>query len=219
LSVQRYNSEAVLQSLLSDPTTHKPPRIISSVQRLRPPVYSPEIIALLTSPQARRKGKTLELSSLESPPILPVRADPAQKKLESTGLSVNVVTSTYDGFILPQYQKISLPIEISVRDEGQAMSGSQEVVGARGIGLQGAGVLREVQEIAGHSQAPPSHADSGVLVLARLHLIRHPNGILGLHQIDSFGGDISSFSEGCPYSYTHPTKQRTTRLRQRIPCL
>jgi len=156
LSVQRYNSEAVLQSLLSDPTTHKPPRIISSVQRLRPPVYSPEIIALLTSPQARRKGKTLELSSLESPPILPVRADPSSEEARIYGpFSKRRDVNIRWLYLTTNIKKISLPIEISVRDEGQAMSGSQEVVGARGIGLQGAGVLREVQEIAGHSQAPP----------------------------------------------------------------
>jgi len=156
LSIQRYDSEAVLQSLLSDPTTPKSPRILSSVQRLRPPVYSPEMIALLTSPQARRKGKVLELSSLENPPILPARADPSSEEARIYGpFSKRRDVNMRWLYLTTNIKKISLPIEISMHDEGQAMSRSQEVVGARSIGFQGAGVLQEVQEIAGHFQAPP----------------------------------------------------------------
>ena len=70
--------------MLSDPNARPPPRIIPSAPKSRPPVYSPELRALLTSGLSRMT-KPLRSDALEHPPTLPARADSTSEEVKLLG--------------------------------------------------------------------------------------------------------------------------------------
>src|SRR5204863_39349 len=78
------NHEALIQPLLTDPSAPLPPRIIPSVEKSRPPVYSPEVVTLLTSPFSRTT-KALKPQDLSFPPTLPQRANPTSDMAKLLG--------------------------------------------------------------------------------------------------------------------------------------
>ncbi|KAJ7293404.1 hypothetical protein C8J57DRAFT_1490821 [Mycena rebaudengoi] len=65
-----------MEPILTDPTEPIPPKIIPAVEKSRPPVYSQELTALLTSPHSRIR-RPLDKKHLACPTTLPARADPA----------------------------------------------------------------------------------------------------------------------------------------------
>jgi hypothetical protein len=74
-----------LQHYLSNPFEPPPSRIIPTVERSRPPSYSPELTTLLTSIHARTVTKPLKPSALRIPPTLPNHADPSSEEARLLG--------------------------------------------------------------------------------------------------------------------------------------
>ena len=161
-----------------------PARIIAPVERSRPPVYSPELTALLLSPYSRSSGKTLKPSHLHEPPTLPSKADPTSEDARLFGpLSKRRQVNIRWRYFSHHWKRIYPPIEISVKHQETQNISSQEGLapnaGIRGVGLQGAGLLEKLKMLAGEvskrpiaprrinsayrSKSPPIAADRGSL--------------------------------------------------------
>ncbi|KAJ2984826.1 hypothetical protein NUW54_g10365 [Trametes sanguinea] len=74
----------ILDPLRSEPGAELPPRIIPAVESSRPPLYSQEMKALLTS-EIAQSGRALTPAALEHPPTLPPRADPNSPEARALG--------------------------------------------------------------------------------------------------------------------------------------
>ena len=131
------------------------------MERSRPPVYGPELEALLISPYTRPSGKNPKLSHLLSPPTLPPRASPSSEDARLFGpfskrREVNIRWRHFSY----HWKRLYPPLEVSVKQQGTQETSSQEnaLLGARirGVGIQAAGQLDEVKSLAGPiSQKPP----------------------------------------------------------------
>ena len=148
------------QPLLSDPNTPVPARIIPQVERSRPPVYSPELAALLLSRYSRPSGKALKPSHLHEPPTLPSRADPTPEDARLFGpLSKRRQVNIRWRYFSHHWKRIYPPIEISVKPQEAPKTTPQEGfapdAGIRGVGLQGAGLLEELRMLAGDVSKRP----------------------------------------------------------------
>lgn len=150
------------QSFLSDPTALAPPRIIPSVERSRPPVYSPELTALLLSPYSRLSGKIPKPPHLLSPPTLPPRADPSSEDARLFGpFSKRREVNIRWRYFSYQWKRLYPPLEVSVKQRGAQETSSREdallSAGIRGVGMQTAGLLEELKLLAGPvSVRPPA---------------------------------------------------------------
>ncbi|KAI9513075.1 hypothetical protein F5148DRAFT_972501, partial [Russula earlei] len=153
---------SILRPLLTDPAAPAPPRIISSVERSRPPVYSPELTALLLSPYARSSGKTPKPSHLHQPPTLPPRADPSSEDARLFGpFSKRREVNIRWRYFSSQWKRLYPPLEVSVKRRGSQEASSREDAildaGIRGVGMQAAGLLEELESLAGPvSERPPA---------------------------------------------------------------
>lgn len=169
------------QPLLVDPSAPMPPRIISSVEKSRPPVYSPELKALLTSPFSRTT-KPLTPKKLSFPPTLPARADPTSDEARLLGrLSKRREVNIRWRFFVKEWKKVLPPLQV-VCDEPSNSSKHTNVWGAgiRGFGMQKKGVFEEILEIVGRSHKPvPTKKESrnayGTSEASRVQEIRHPS--------------------------------------------
>ncbi|KAH9082236.1 hypothetical protein EDB83DRAFT_2592658 [Lactarius deliciosus] len=145
---------SIMAPLLSDPTVPAPARIISPVERSRPPVYSPELAALLLSPYSRSSGRALKPSHLHKPPTLPSTAGPNIRRC-SKRREVNIRWRYFSY----QWKRINPPIEISVKHQETQKTPSQGGFapdgGIRGVGLQGTGLLEELKMLAGAVSTRP----------------------------------------------------------------
>jgi len=152
---------SIMRPLLSDPTSPTPPRIVPSVERSRPPVYSPELTALLLSPYARSAGKPPKPSHLREPPLLPSRADPSSEDARLFGpFSKRREVNIRWRFHSSQWKRLYPPLEVSVKQrEAQGTSSQEEAIldaGIRGVGIQTGGLLEELRSLAGPvSEGPP----------------------------------------------------------------
>lgn len=61
------------------------PPIIPGLEKSRPPVYKPELVALLTSSEARSKGRSQKRDQVQTPTALPKRADPSSEEARLLG--------------------------------------------------------------------------------------------------------------------------------------
>jgi len=153
---------SIIKPLLSDPAAPASPRIISSVERSRPPVYSPELTALLVSPYTRSSGTTPKSSHLRQPPTLPPRADPSSEDAHLFGpFSKRREVNIRWRYFSHHWKRLYPPLEVSVKQKGEQETSSQEdaILGARirGVGMQGGGLLEELKSLAGPvSQRPPA---------------------------------------------------------------
>lgn len=151
-----------LTPLLSHPAAPAPPRIIPSVERSRPPIYGPELTALLLSPYTRPSGKTPRQSHLRSPPTLPPRAGPSSEDARLFGpFSKRREVNIRWRYFSYQWKRLYPPLEVSVKQQGAQETSSQEdaLLGARirGVGTQTVGQLDEVKSLAGPaSEKPPA---------------------------------------------------------------
>ena len=142
------------QTFSSDPTAPAPPRIIPSVESSRPPVYSPELTALLVSPYSRPSGRAPKLPHLLSPPTLPPRADPSSEDARIFGpFSKRREVNIRWRYFSYHWKRLYPPLEVSVKQSGAQETSSQEdaLLGARirGVGMQTAGLLEELKVLAG----------------------------------------------------------------------
>jgi hypothetical protein len=145
--------------LLSDPKAPTPPAIILSVEKSRPPVYSPELKALLTSGYSRTT-KPLTPKLLSFPRTLPTRADPASDDARLLGpFSKRREVNIRWRYFANEWKKVYPPLQLVAND---ATCGIHESVknadllraGIRGFGMQDKGVFEDVLSIAGPSSMP-----------------------------------------------------------------
>ncbi|KAG5647568.1 hypothetical protein DXG03_008921 [Asterophora parasitica] len=145
----------LMKPLLSDPNAHVPPPIIPAVEKSRPPVYSPEMKALLTSSQSR-KNKPLALQFLDFPPTLPARANPTSEDARLLGpFSKRREVNIRWRYFAAEWKKVRPPLHVVTEDSsssGTHQGTSQTEIlraGIRGMGFQGHGVFDDAEARAG----------------------------------------------------------------------
>ena len=151
-----------LQPLLTDPNAPPQPRIIPAVEKSRPPVYSPELRALLYSSLAR-PTKPLSPSRLKTPHTLPERADPNSEQAHLLGpFSKRREVNIRWRYFTKEWKKTLPPLQVHVRewaaDEEVVLKTDDESVaraGIRPIGLQNSGVFEEAEKIAASVKPMP----------------------------------------------------------------
>ncbi|KAI0328173.1 hypothetical protein GY45DRAFT_1326714 [Cubamyces sp. BRFM 1775] len=146
----------ILDPLRSEPGAPLPPRIIPAVESSRPPVYSREMQALMTS-DAARATRMLYADALQNPPILPARADPNSPEARTLGpFSKRREVNLRWRFFQQELQKTLLPLQVVVSDHPQSGDppspktdeASLARAGIRSIGLQHSGVFEEIEALA-----------------------------------------------------------------------
>lgn len=152
------------QPLLSDPNAPPAPRIIPAYERSRPPVYSPELVALLTSTHSRTT-KALQARLLKSPPTMPLRADPSSEEARLLGpFSKRREVNLRWRYFTEECQKVLPPLQLSVKEISASFEVTKEssdrhelaAAGVRNVGLQGGCLLEEAQSLAGPAWKPLS---------------------------------------------------------------
>ncbi|KAH8099380.1 hypothetical protein BXZ70DRAFT_943434 [Cristinia sonorae] len=147
-------SEPFLSSLSTPPI---PERIIPAVEKSRPPVYSPELTALLTSsPSRMRRAKPLSPNHVNTPPNLPARANPDSEDARLYGpFSKRREVNIRWRHFASNHKKILPPLEIIYQETSESgeisRSTSKNVLLAAGIrspGMQGTSIFRDVELIA-----------------------------------------------------------------------
>ncbi|KAI0963967.1 hypothetical protein AcW1_000901 [Taiwanofungus camphoratus] len=145
----------LINPLLSDPNTPLPERIIPTEEKSRPPVYSPELTALLTSGLAR-KTRPIEHRMLRSPPTLPERAGPTSVQARLLGsFSKRREVNIRWRYFTEQVKKVYPPLQVSIEEKTESGEVRQYTdrdrlvrAGVRCMGMQGEGIFEEVQALA-----------------------------------------------------------------------
>ena len=167
----------LLQPLLGDPSAPLPPPIISPVESSRPPVYSPEMTALLGSDLSHRGSSPRKPKQLQHPPTLPPRADPESSDAKILGpLSKRREVNLRWRFFEEETAKVLPPIEVSRVHTVEPPTSLDEPVetgtikGAKTggvsqstsppVGFQGTSVLSDLESIASPNPNVPKHATS-----------------------------------------------------------
>jgi len=141
-----------------------PERIISAEPKSRPPAYTPELTALLTSSYSR-STKPLDKKALITPPTMSVRVDPSTDEARLLGpLSKRRQVNIRWRYFVKEWKKVYPPLQVVVRQvsrSGKVISEksdhtSLQRAGIRGVGagMQGTGVFEEVQRIVNSVQQP-----------------------------------------------------------------
>ncbi|KAJ7492796.1 hypothetical protein FB451DRAFT_1022499 [Mycena latifolia] len=149
----------LMEPILTDPSAPLPPKIIPAVESSRPPVYSKELKALLTSGLSRTT-KALVDRQLHFPPTLPTRADPASEEARLLGpFSKRRETNTRWRYFVAEWQKVRPPLQVVVERGPTNSSGvSPEDVhraGIRSLPMQGLHVFEDVENLARPPQVRP----------------------------------------------------------------
>ncbi|KAJ8474513.1 hypothetical protein ONZ51_g7176 [Trametes cubensis] len=146
----------ILDPLRSEPGVPLPPRIIPAVESSRPPVYSKEMQALMTT-DSSRTTRALQPAALLNPPILPARADPNSPEALALGpFSKRREVNIRWRFFQQELQKTLMPLQVVVEDRLQSGDpptpktdeASLARAGIRSIGLQHSGVFEELEALA-----------------------------------------------------------------------
>lgn len=125
-------------------------------------MYSPELTALLTSTHSRTT-KPLRIGNLQSPPIIPERADPSSEEARLLGpFSKRREVNLRWRYFKREWHKVLPPLQLSFKtipDPLDVLNESSDKnhiarAGVRGVGLQGGGVLEEAQSLAGPAWKP-----------------------------------------------------------------
>jgi hypothetical protein len=143
--------------LLTDPAVALPPKVIPAVEKSRPPVYSPELRALLASAKSR-KTRPLALRTLTRPPKLPAEADIKSDEARLFGpFSKRREVNIRWRYFTEEWKKIRPPTQTLVREisSGRAReivdSETIHGLGIRSVGFQGQGVYEDVGRLVGAS--------------------------------------------------------------------
>ncbi|THH09196.1 hypothetical protein EW145_g2189 [Phellinidium pouzarii] len=219
---------------LTAATAEKPPPIIPGVEKSRPPVYSPELTALLTS-LFSRTGKALKPSHLETPPTLPTRADPASEEARYLGpFSKRREVNIRWRYFTVQSKNILPPLQVSIphieEPEGNLESDGEVLRG----GFQDTGLLDMVEGLTGSMKHPPKprrertaaassanvvlredshslHGDLSTVVLPTRFLRRRHQQLLGRLPLLTYNRDYKK-GKG-KYEVSLPKRAVSPRLR------
>ncbi|KAF9076099.1 hypothetical protein BDP27DRAFT_1210775 [Rhodocollybia butyracea] len=156
-----YGRKGKLKWELMEPFTAQPDSppdpIIPAVPTSHPPVYSPELAALLTASASRISSKSLEPHQLEFPPILSPRANPNSEEAQLLGpLSKRLELNTRWRYFTREWKKVLPPLEVTLRKEDGSISTPADVSssGSKNIGFQGQRILNSIENIVGPSTLP-----------------------------------------------------------------
>lgn len=166
-----------LQPLLSDPSAPLPPPIIPAVESSRPPVYSPEMTALLGSSLSRNGSIQRTEKQLQHPTILPKRADPTSVDARILGpLSKRREVNLRWRFFESETAKVQPPIEVSRVHVLQASTSLDK--------LAETGVFEESNAKNANQPTPPPVGFQGTSVLRDLETIASPSSNIQKRAID-----------------------------------
>ncbi|TBU34691.1 hypothetical protein BD311DRAFT_784277 [Dichomitus squalens] len=149
----------LLQPLRTEPGVEPPAPIIRSDKSSRPPVWSSELKALVSSDISRKKAIKPEFIIL--PPSIPAaRLDPESPESRALGpFSRRREVNARWKYFKHQLDKTMFPLQIAFKQgmtNGRITVHTDEATlihaGVRGIGLQGAGVFEELEGLA----SPPA---------------------------------------------------------------
>ncbi|KAL0951441.1 hypothetical protein HGRIS_008130 [Hohenbuehelia grisea] len=153
----------LMEPLLTNPDAPLPPPIIPANPKSRPPVYSAELKALLTSGVSR--AKALKPSALKCPPLMPARADPDTEDARLLGpFSKRREVNIRWRYFVAEWKKVRPPLHTVVKsagasssdDDRQQASKKAEPSLPREFGFHGLGVHEELESLTGAAwKAPP----------------------------------------------------------------
>jgi len=133
---------------LTDPSSPIPAPIIPSLEQSRPPVYSPQLKALLSHPSSKR-NKVLRPEDFSNPRTLPLQANPKSEEARIFGrFSKHREVNIRWRFYKDELKKVLPPLEVDIaenetnKQEGQILP--------RALSMSGHGVLREVESLVGN---------------------------------------------------------------------
>ncbi|KAJ7139947.1 hypothetical protein C8R44DRAFT_318605 [Mycena epipterygia] len=153
----------LMEPILTDPTAPIPPRIIPAVESSRPPVYSKELTALLTTGLSRTT-RPLTKKYLRFPPTLSPRADPTSEESRLLGpLSKRREKNARWRYFVAEWQKTRAPLQVVV-ENGPNFPGVtlEDVrrVGIRSLPMQGLQVFEDIEKLASQGWIrPPTHRE------------------------------------------------------------
>lgn len=168
VSTDNHTSSYLLQPLLTDPSIPPPERIIPAVEKSRPPVYSKELTALLTS-KVSHKNKPLGHTAIRRPPTLPARADLNSEDARLLGpLSKRREVNIYWRFYTEQVKRVYPPFQMILEERdspGETRhltdKGALHRAGIRVGGVQGEGVYEEIETLANAPSPSQAGGTSG----------------------------------------------------------
>ncbi|EED77768.1 predicted protein [Postia placenta Mad-698-R] len=158
----------LINPLLTDPSIPPPERIIPAVEKSRPPVYSKELTALLTS-KVSHKNKPLGHTAIRRPPTLPARADLNSEDARLLGpLSKRREVNIYWRFYTEQVKRVYPPFQMILEERdspGETRhltdKGALHRAGIRVGGVQGEGVYEEIETLANAPSPSQAGGTSG----------------------------------------------------------
>jgi hypothetical protein len=137
----------LMQPFLSCLHTPKPPRLISTVPKSRPPIFSNELKALLTSDYSRTT-KPLSKSAIVWPHVLPARADPKSEDARLYGrLSKRRELKIRWRNFNTEWKKVLPPLQIRAENQGETE-------------LRTLHLMRDIEALAGLPQSTDCAASS-----------------------------------------------------------
>ncbi|KAI6007184.1 hypothetical protein EDD15DRAFT_27901 [Pisolithus albus] len=140
----------LLEPLLSDPHLTRPPPIIPGKEKSRPPVYSMELRALLTSGCSRKNP--LKDKDLTVPPTLPKRAKPGTEEARLLGpLSKRREVNARWRFFTTEVKKVLLPLQISAEPPLSDSNANDDKRQPRCIGFFETDILQRTLDLAGYN--------------------------------------------------------------------
>ncbi|KAI5897889.1 uncharacterized protein SCHCODRAFT_01139207 [Schizophyllum commune H4-8] len=142
----------LMEPLLTDPSAPPPPPLIPGVERSRPPVYSRELKALLTSGISHTTRPLLP-EDIQRPKVLGGREDPKSEESRIYGpLSKRREVNLRKKFFAEEWKKVNAPLEVVAERPLQEKGTAQDVLdraGIRGFGFQGLGLFAHIERMAG----------------------------------------------------------------------
>lgn len=151
----------LLNPILSDPSLPVSERIIPTKENSRPPVYTPELAALLTSSRSRTT-KPLQDRYLHSPPTLPSRADPNSEEAKLLGpFSKRREVNIRKRYFRAESAKVLPPLQVTLEkaspDGVHTTTNMDDVhkAGIRHLNFQGFGIFEEIESFTSPPWTPP----------------------------------------------------------------
>ena len=138
----------ICQAILTDPSSPTPAPIIPSLEQSRPPVYSPQLKALLLHPSSKR-NKVLRPEDFSNLRTLPPQANPKSEEARIFGrFSKRREVNVRWRFYKDELRKVFPPLEVDIvenatdKEEGRILS--------RALSMSGRGVLSEAESLVGN---------------------------------------------------------------------
>ncbi|KIM47836.1 hypothetical protein M413DRAFT_61799 [Hebeloma cylindrosporum] len=143
----------LLEATLIDPGSPVPAPIIPSLGQSRPPVYSPQLKALLSHPSSKR-NKVFRAEDFSNPRTLPPRADAKSEEARIFGrFSKRREVNIRWHFYRDELKKVFPPLEVDMVEN--AINKQEGEILPRTLSMSDHGVLREAENLVGNIFSRP----------------------------------------------------------------